>query len=226
MIKNSLFKRILIFFALLALIVLLRYVIIPHFISFEMIKSNRLYLQQFIHSHYAASVLFYLALYLIVVTLSVPLVALLTIFGGYFFGAILGTLYTNIGATMGAVISFLMFRHLIGSSVQEKYKKQLESFNKSMEENGVYYLLSIHFIALIPFFLVNILASFTTVSLWTFIWTTSLGILPVSLVFAYAGEQLSSVESVQDIMSYKLIFAFSLLALLALAPAIIKKMKR
>jgi uncharacterized membrane protein YdjX (TVP38/TMEM64 family) len=67
------------------------------------------------------------------------------------------------------------------------------------------------FIPVFPYFLVNILAALTTIPFITFIWTTSVGILPGSLVYAFAGSQLNTISSLKDIFSLKILFAFSLL---------------
>jgi uncharacterized membrane protein YdjX (TVP38/TMEM64 family) len=142
------------------------------------------------------------------------------------FGTFLGAVYANIGATLGAIGAFLLVRYSFGAALQRKYAQQLVRFNKAMHEEGMSYLLSVHFIAVIPFFLVNILAGLTQVPLWTFIWTTSVGIFPGSLVYAFAGQQLNTIENVRDIFSLKLLLAFLLLAMLAALPILIKKYKK
>ena len=74
-----------------------------------------------------------------------------------------------------------------------------------------------------PTFLINALGGLTTVSLWTFIWTTSIGILPGSLVYTFAGQQLGKIESVKEILSWHLILVLILLSVLAILPAVIGK---
>jgi uncharacterized membrane protein YdjX (TVP38/TMEM64 family) len=109
-------------------------------------------------------------------------------------------------------------RYLIGSYIQKKYRDQLASFNRALASGQVSYLLAIHFIAIIPFPLINLLAALTHVPLWTFIWTTAVGILPGSLIYAFAGNQLTTIHSLKDIFSFNIMVAFVLLALLALLP--------
>ena len=97
----------------------------------------------------------------------------------------------------------------------------MAQFNKAMKLYGKNYLLVIRFVAVIPFFLVNILVGLTNLSLWTFIWTTAIGILPGSLVYTFAGQQLNEIESLRDIFSFNILLAFFFLALLALLPIIV-----
>ena len=77
-----------------------------------------------------------------------------------------------------------------------------------MDRNGASYLLTLRLIPVFPFFLINFLAGLTKVPLRTFLWTTSLGIIPGTVVFAFAGQQLGSINSPADILSKKVIAAF------------------
>lgn len=63
----------------------------------------------------------------------------------------------------------------------------------------------------------------TRVSLGTYVAATAIGIVPGSFVFAYAGRQLGSINSLQEIASPNMLLAFTLLGLLALAPVLYKK---
>ncbi len=205
----------------MGIIVMVRFSGIAEWISLDQLKTHRDYLQQVIVNHYLLAVFCYISLYITVVAFSLPIGAVLTVAGGFLFGIIAGVFYTNIGATVGATIAFLLVRYLIGDTVQQKYAVQLAQFNKSIERYGSNYLLVIRFIAVIPFFLVNALAGLTNLSLWAFIWTTAIGILPGSLVYAFAGQQLNEIESLRDIFSFNMLLLFFFLALLALLPVIV-----
>jgi uncharacterized membrane protein YdjX (TVP38/TMEM64 family) len=52
---------------------------------------------------------------------------------------------------------------------------------------------------------------------------TAIGIIPGSFVYAYAGRQLGTINSLTDIVSPGVIGAFVLLGLLALVPNLYKK---
>ncbi len=211
---------------LVVMVLLARFSGIEQYINIAWFKAQRLYLQQMVHTYYAQSVLLYIIVYICSVALSLPIAAILTIVGGFLFGTIQGALYADIGATTGAMIAFLMVRYLVGNVLQKHYSTQLARLNGQIKMHGTSYLLTIHFIAFIPFFLINILAGLTQISLWTFFWTTAMGILPGSLVYAFAGRQLTTIKSVGDIFSFNVILAFIFLAILAFIPVIIKYVKR
>ncbi len=178
-----------------------------------------------VSNNYGQSVALYIGLYVLAVVSFLPIVAIMSIIGGFLFGTVEGTIFTNIGATVGATLAFLITRYFLGSYVQERFRNRLVPFNAAIEENMISYLLFIHFIAVIPFPLVNLLAALTRVPLWTFIWTTSVGIIPGSFVYVYAGHQLLMLERARDILSWNIIGAFAALALLALVPLIIKRVR-
>lgn len=209
----------------MAIIVLIRISNIGEHLTFENLRRNSLILHAAVNAHYLLSVFLYIIIYAVSVAFSVPGAAILTIAAGFLFSTIPGTVYVNIGATSGALAAFLSARYLTGNWLQNRYGQQLKQFNKELSENGHLYLLTLRFIPVVPFFIINILAGLTNIPIKTFLWTTSLGIIPGSLVFAFAGTQLNTIKAAGDIFSGKLMTAFFLLALFSLLPVIINKIK-
>lgn len=219
-------KRIIFILLILGAIAIIRFADIDRYLTFENLKQNKVYLQQIVEDNYLFSVVGYIITYVLVVALSIPGATILTLSGGFLFGVILGALYVNAGATTGATLAFLFCRYVAGEWIQNKYHDKLTTFNRELSENGYRYLLTLRFIPVFPFFLINILAGLTKISLRTFVWTTALGILPGSLVYAFAGSQLNEIESVGDIFSTRILIAFLLLALFVLLPVLLNRIKR
>jgi len=166
----------------------------------------------------------YILVYIGAVALSIPGAAVLSLLGGFLFGAIPATIFINIGATTGAFIIFVAARFFIGEMVQRKYNVKLGKFNKELDENGSNYLITLRLIPIFPFFLINLFAGVTRIKPLTFLWTTSLGIIPGSFAYAYSGYAVAKL-SAQPGVPKNLIFAFLLLALLSVVPVIYKKIK-
>jgi len=156
----------------------------------------------------------------------VPGALVLSITGGFLFGVIPGVIYLNIGGTLGAALAFLSSRYWVGQWIQQRYSSVLKTFNEEVAKHGHYYLISLRIVPVLPFFLVNYLAGLTKISLRKFVGTTSVGMLPGSFVYTLAGQQLETVNAPEDILSVRLIIAFSLLALFALLPVMIDYTKR
>ncbi len=167
----------------------------------------------------------FVGIYFLTVALSIPGATLLTLTGGFLFGPALGAILVNLGASSGAIGIFLAARYFMGNQVQEKYGEKLQKFNREIEANGGSYLLTLRFIPIFPFFLINLLSGFTTVKPATFIWTTIVGILPGSFVYAYLGYAGTSLEAGESLLTPEIIAALVMLGIISLIPVVYKKVK-
>jgi uncharacterized membrane protein YdjX (TVP38/TMEM64 family) len=114
----------------------------------------------------------------------------------------------------------------VGDWVQARYKDKLATFNRQVEQNGVYYLLTLRLMPLFPFTWINLFSGLTKMRLFTFLWTTALGILPGTVVNAYAGSQLGRINSPGELFSARVLIAFFLLGVFALMPVIVKRSRK
>lgn len=219
-------QKIILLAVIFVIVVLIRFTPVIDFLSYETIDNNRDMLLNYVENNYIFSAMIFIIVYFITISLSIPGATLLTITSGLLFGPVAGTIYTNIGATLGAVVIFLISRYLIGERVQQKYRERFRKFNEELDRNGPNYLLTLRFIPLFPFFLVNLFGGLSRIRLRTFAWTTSLGILPGSFVYAYAGHNLGMVISPSDAVTPEVISAFVLLGIFALIPVIYRKIKK
>ena len=219
-------KKLLLFLVLAALIIGLRFSGIGDLLTLDNLQQRRDELAANVREHYALSLALYILAYIAVVAFSIPGATIMTLAGGFVFGTLPAVLAVNAAATAGAVLAFLSARYLLGTSLQERYQDQLAKFNAEMERNGARYLLTLRLIPVFPFFLVNFLSGLTRVPLTSFAWTTSLGIIPGSFVYAFAGRQLETVHRVGDILSSRMLLALALLAAFALVPAIRDRIRK
>lgn len=192
-------------------------------LTFTQLKLHAGWLKDQVIYHYWRTVFLYIVCYLIVVIAGLPLVGLMSITGGLLFGIVMGIVYIVIAATIGATLFFILVRYVFGMYFQKKYALRLHNFNYMIEKKGWIYLLILRCIAIIPFFMVNIFAALTKIPLTTFVWTTSIGILPTSYIFTYAGSQLNRIGSLQDFFSSRIMIVIGLLLILIVSPLIINK---
>jgi uncharacterized membrane protein YdjX (TVP38/TMEM64 family) len=193
------------------------------YLSLDGLKANRDHLLAFAEANYAAAVAGFVIVYCTVVGLSLPGGAIMTLAGGFLFGSVLGTLYVNAGATVGATLAFLVARYLLRDWVEQKFGSRLGPIQEGFAKNAFSYLMTLRLIPLFPFFLVNMVSGLTRVNVGTYMAATSLGIIPGSFVYAYAGRQLGTINSLKEIASPNVLMAFTLLGLLALVPILYKK---
>ena len=193
------------------------------FLSLTALKENRDNLLAFTEANFVAAVGIFIVAYATVTGLSLPGAAILTLAGGFLFGAVFGTLFVNVGATTGATLAFLTARYLLRDTVEQKFGKWLGPFQEGFAKNAFSYLLTLRLIPLFPFFVVNLVSGLTRVNVGTYVAATALGIVPGSFVYAYAGRQLGTINSLKEIVSPNVIGAFVLLGLLALVPIVYQR---
>jgi len=193
------------------------------YLSLGAIKQNRDNLLAYTESNYGFAVALFVLVYIVQTAFSLPGGAILTLAGGFLFGSFLATIYVNIGATSGATLAFLAARYLLRDWVEHKFGDRLESIQAGFAQNAFSYLMTLRLIPAFPFFLVNLVSGLTRVNLGTYMTATAVGIIPGSFVFAYAGRQLGTINSLGEIASPPVLLAFTLLGLLALLPIVYRK---
>ncbi len=193
------------------------------FLSLTALKDNRDMLLSITEANYVSAVALFILVYIAVTGLSLPGAVILTLAGGFLFGSVFGTLFVNLGATTGATLAFLASRYLLRDWVEHKFGKWLGPVQQGFAQNAFSYLMTLRLIPLFPFFVVNLVSGLTRTNVTTYVVATALGIIPGSFVYAYAGRQLGTINSLKDIASPRVIGAFMLLGLLALVPSLYKK---
>lgn len=217
--------RVLLSLFLIALVFLVHHFYSKMGFSLAWLQEQRVYVEGLVAQRYALSVAVYILGFVVSVLFGVPVTILLTVAAGYFFGVFWGTFYANIGATLGALVSFLVFRYFLGSFFKGRHWSRFDEFNRSIEYHGHNYLLMMQFLPVTPNFFINVFAGLTNIRLWTFVWTTSVGILPGSLIYTFAGRQLAHVSSLKGLVTAPMIIVLVLLAALACAPILVKRVR-
>ena len=196
---------------------------VGQYFSLEALKANRDDLLAYTNANFAVAVILYVAVYILQTGFSLPGGALMTLTGGFLFGSVLGTIFVNIGATTGATLAFLAARYVLRDWVERKFGKRIEPIQAGFAQNAFSYLLTLRLIPAFPFFLVNLVSGLTRIPLGTYVIGTSIGIIPGSFVYAFAGRQLGSINSLAEIASPPVLLAFTFLGLLALVPILHRK---
>lgn len=165
-------------------------------------------------------------LYIVVCVLYLPGLAVLSLAAGALFGFLWGTVATSIASTLGATCAFLVARFLLHDTVQKRFKRQIAAVNKGIERDGAFYLLTLRLVPVFPFYLINLVMGLTPIKTFTYVWISQLGMLPFSMVLVYAGTELATIDSLDDILSPGLFGAFLLLGLFPwIAKALLKAVR-
>lgn len=202
------------------------------YLSYENLKEHRKTLVNFVDEHFFIAAALYIFIYILGVTFSIPAGSFFTILGGFLFPQPLSTLFVVLGATTGAIFLFLAAKTAFRDFFKEKTQKYLKKIEKGIQENPASYMLFLRFVPLFPFWLVNLAPAFLGVRLWTYIWTTFVGIIPGSFVFVQAGAGLGAILdadqpfSISTVFNWQMRVALICLGLFSLLPIIIKKIRK
>lgn len=201
------------------------------YLSFDMLRSYRGELMQFVVAHRLLAPLVYMVAYAAIAAFSLPGGAVTTVLGGFLFGPYLGTVYVIIGATLGATLLFLVARTTLGAVLAARAGPFLHRMEAGFRENALSYLLVLRLVPLFPFWLVNLVPAFLNVPLGTYVLGTFLGIIPGTFVFALVGSGLGGVldagrkPDLDVLLHGQVLLALVGLALLALTPVAYKAFK-
>lgn len=190
------------------------------YLSLEALKANRDALLSFTEAHYLTAVILFIAGYCVLVAVSLPGAVIMTLAGGFLFGSVLGTIYVNLGATTGSTVAFLAARYLLRDWVEARFGYWVRPIQDGFSKNAFGYMMTLRLMPVFPFFLINLVSGLTRIRLGTYVAATAVGIVPGSFVYAYAGRQLGTINSLKEIASLPVLLALALLGLLALGPSL------
>ena len=126
---------------------------------------------------------FFILLYALSVVFFLPGV-IMTLVGGGLFGLWLGVLINLVGATLGACISFLIARFVMGEKLKKSSPGRLQYV---IEAEGWRFVVFSRLIPFAPFFLLNYAFGLSKVSFSQFLTATFVGIIPGVFVYTYIG---------------------------------------
>lgn len=204
-------------------------------LSFTALAEHRAALEALRDGHYLASVLSFVAAYIVIVAFSLPGATLATLTGGFLFATFPGVLFNVTGATIGATLIFMAARLGLGERLAARMdtgSPRVKALKAGIDDNQWSVLFLMRLVPAVPFFIANLLPALVAVPLHRFVITTLLGILPGTLVYTSVGAGLGEVFARGEAPDLGVIFEpqilWPLLGLSALAalPIILKALAR
>ena len=243
--------RLLIKLAPLALVVVLSVFVMAtglyRELSLATLIRHRTAVDGFIAEHPLTAFVSFVALYIGVVTLSIPGGLVLTVSGGLLFGPLVGASGAFIGGTIGSSLIFLIARSAFGGWLIRRAGPFVKKLAAGFRSGAFSYLLFLRLVPLFPFWLVNIAPALFGVRFSVFISATALGIIPLTFAYALFGSGLDSAIAAQasayeaclaaardqcqvdfDLrlaLTPKFIAALAAIIVVALAPLIVRRWK-
>jgi uncharacterized membrane protein YdjX (TVP38/TMEM64 family) len=201
-------------------------------ITFHTIKDYHETWKTLAHAHPFLSALLFIGALTLSVCLVIPNTILLGILAGFLFPLPLAVLYISIAETLGSYLFFEAVGIAFIPALHKKKKSFFWKLEKKVQANQISYLLFFRFTHLIPFFLLDTAAACFEIKRWMFIWTTFVGILPLSYILAQGGSGLdvffetNNQFSLSEIFNNKFNYALLAFGILALIPIVWKISKK
>jgi uncharacterized membrane protein YdjX (TVP38/TMEM64 family) len=136
----------------------------------------------------AAGIFIFIAVYAIATVLLAP-GSILTIGAGFAFGLWKGFLAVSAGATIGAVLAFLVARFIARKKVEviaqrnDKFRKIDDAIGKQ----GAKLIFLLRLSPVVPFNLSNYFYGLTGVKFWPYVLATWIGMMPGTFLYVYIG---------------------------------------
>jgi uncharacterized membrane protein YdjX (TVP38/TMEM64 family) len=184
----------------------------------DMLAAQRELAMHFVDNPTMVTVI-YFGVFVLLTALCLPGAGVLMLVGGGCMGFGLCMVVSTAASALGALLTMLFARHFFRSSVESRFANKLNDINRGIEKNEVAYLLSLRLAPIIPFVAFNLLAGLTRVKPWTFLWTSFLGMLPGTMLYVNAGNELAKVNKLEELISLEVMVS---LAALALVPFLIQ----
>ncbi len=190
---------------------------------FQEIKDQRTTLQEFTSSNPILTYILFFTATILLVNTPIPFAAMVKVIGGAIFGVIYGTLLNIIATTLGAIIGFFLGKYIIKQETYEKYAKKIKKIDKEFHHNSFLYIILLRTSLIIPFFIINFISGSTRkISFKNYTISTILGVAPLSYVYAYAGFQLATISSFNELLSPQTIFVLIVLIIVLGGTIVIK----
>lgn len=214
-------KRIVIFVIIAAIVGSFFLFDLGQYLTLESVQSRLSDLETFRDQNFLLTAGIYFVFYVAVAALSIPAALIITLLGGAVFGVFWGTLLVSFASSIGATLAFLVSRLLLRDWVQQRFGKYLAPINRGIEKDGAFYLFSLRMVPLFPFYIINLLMGLTPIRAWSFYWVSQLGMLLGTAVYVNAGSELAQISSLSGLVSAPVLISFSLLGLFPLVARII-----
>lgn len=202
---------------------------LTEYLSLDSLKKHHQNLKDYIEAHTVLAPILFIVCYIIITTFALPVDTLLALLGGFLFPEPYSLIYVVIASSTGATFLFMAARTAFSDLFFKWAGPVLKKMEKGFQENAASYMLFLRLVPIFPFWLVNMSPAFFGVPLYTYYWTTLLGVIPFAFLVTQAGTGLSDIIDTNQTLTLDTIFndrikiALIGLGILALVPIFIRK---
>jgi len=193
-------------------------------LSFDAIKATYLDIQILINKNYILYYSAFFILYIVVTVFALPISLIKTLLAGALFGFWPGLILVSFASSIGSTFCFLFSRYALRAYIQKRFSNYLEKINKGIETDGWLYLLFLRLSPIFPFFIINLVFGLTKMKTLEFYVVSQIGMFIATAIFVNAGVQISNLNSLEEILSFKIVASLTVIGLFPLLVKYIYKM--
>ena len=193
-------------------------------LSFDVIKATYQDIQILINKNYILYYSVFFILYIVVTAFALPISLIKTLLAGALFGFWPGLILVSFASSIGSTFCFLFSRYALRAYIQKRFSNYLEKINKGIETDGWLYLLFLRLSPIFPFFIINLVFGLTKMKTLEFYVVSQIGMIIATAIFVNAGVQISNLNSLEEILSFKIVASLTVIGLFPLLVKYIYKM--
>ena len=169
------------------------------YISFTELARHRGELLDWVASHGWTAPIAFMAGYAVTVAVSLPVIGVLTVVGGFFFGVVPGTIWSVIGATVGAAALHAATYTALGgwfarrADSSHMVGQAIERMRAGFQRDAFSYIIFLRLVPIFPGFVVNFVPALMGVPLGTYVTASVIGFIPMFLVLASIGSGIGAI---------------------------------
>ena len=182
-------------------------------------------LQGWLNDAGAAAPIVFMVLYAIGTIFFLP-GSLLTLLGGALFGPIWGSFYNLTGATIGAMLCFVLSRYIASDWVTNKTGGRVKQLVNGVEKEGWRFVAFVRLVPLFPFNLLNYALGLTKISFSQYSIATYIFMLPGAVAYTYLGYIGREAATGGEDLIQKGMLALALLAIVSFLPRIVGSLRK
>lgn len=116
---------------------------------------------------------------------------------GWLYGFWASLTMITVALTLAALAGFLLSRYVLQDTIRNRFPRRLRRLDRALEREGAFYMLTLRMLH-VPYTFVNYAAGASTLRTSTFAWTTMIGLIPSTMIFAGLGASLPTLEQLME----------------------------
>ncbi len=206
------------------------------YISFTELARHREELLVWVAGHGWTAPLVFMLGYAVTVALSLPVIGVLTVVGGFLFGVVPGALWSVIGATIGAAALHAATFTALGAWFARRADSNhmigqaIERMRAGFQRDAFSYIIFLRLVPVFPGFVINLVPALMGVPLGTYVVASVIGFIPMFLVLASIGSGIGgilargAIPDLAVVLEPQILLPMLGMAVLALAPVAYRRL--